>query len=53
MTLNSPAYFLQRCMHRALYNMGRVAKEAGMGMDRTGSMMSNDIAYMQETSRHR
>ena len=38
---------------RAKYNTGKVMREAGLGVDRTGSRLTNDIAYMEELSRHR
>ena len=51
--MNTPAYFLQKCVARVSYNIGRVQREAGMNLDRIGSGMMGDIAYYQETSRHR
>lgn len=40
-------------MQRLQYNAGRVYKEAGLGLDRFGSGLTNDVAYMQDSSRHR
>lgn len=51
--MNSPAFFVQKCIQRLNYNAGRVCKEAGLSLDRFGSSLSNDVAYMQESSRHR
>ena len=63
--MNSPAYLLGKIAQRVNYNFGRVFKEAGLGkllslsyswfiaMDRFGSRAQNDVAYMQELSRHR
>jgi len=35
--MNSPAYFMQKAIQRAQYNLGRVQKEAGLSLDRYGS----------------
>lgn len=51
--MNSPAYLVSKVTQRVNYNIGRVLKEAGLAMDRFGSRMVNDVAYMQELSRHR
>ena len=51
--MNTPGYFVQRCLTRVKYNLGRVQKEAGLSLDRFGSTLTNDVAYMQDTSRHR
>ena len=40
-------------MSRVSYNIGRVQREAGLALDRSGSRFSGDIAYYQDTSRHR
>lgn len=51
--MNSPAYLVGKITQRVNFNIGKVLKEAGLAMDRFGSRMNNDIAYMQELSRHR
>ena len=51
--MNSPAFLIQKCLQRVNYNTGRVLKEAGLSLDRFGSGLTNDVAYMAETSRHR
>jgi carbonic anhydrase/acetyltransferase-like protein (isoleucine patch superfamily) len=51
--MNSPAYLVGKITQRANYNIGKVLKEAGLAMDRFGSRLLNDVAYMQELSRHR
>jgi gamma-carbonic anhydrase len=51
--MNSPAYLLNKVTQRLQYNVGRVFKEAGLAMDRFGSRLENDIAYMQDLSRHK
>ena len=51
--MNSPALVLSKMMQRMQYNLGRVQKEAGLQLDRAGSQLTNDVAYLQETSRHR
>jgi carbonic anhydrase/acetyltransferase-like protein (isoleucine patch superfamily) len=51
--MNSPAYLIGKMSQRVSYNVGRVMKEAGLAMDRFGSRLSNDVAHMQELSRHR
>jgi len=49
----SPYYTFWKMWLRGVYNTGRVLKEAGLNLDRVGSRMVNDIAYMQELSRHK
>ena len=64
--MNTPQYLVGLMVKRANYTVGRVLKEAGLGkypldvfinniiaMDRFGSRLHNDIAYMQDLSRHR
>ena len=51
--MNSPAFLMQKVVQRVNYNIGRVFKEAGLSLDRSGSNLVNDVAYLQETSRHR
>ena len=51
--MNQPGYFIQKAIARAKYNVGRVQKEAGLALDRQGSMLVNDVAYLNEGSRHR
>lgn len=53
MKLNTTLYMIGQMVRRSNYNFGRVFKEAGLAMDRFGSRLSNDIAYMQDLSRHR
>jgi len=38
---------------RVKYILGRNFKELGLELDRRGSVMSNDIAFMQQLNRHR
>ena len=51
--MNSPAYLLGKVTQRVNYNIGRVLKEAGLATDRFGSRMTNDVAHMEDLSRHR
>ena len=51
--MNTPQYLFGVMAKRVNYNVGRVYKEAGLAMDRVGSRLNNDIAYMQDLSRHR
>ena len=51
--LADPLIIFSKATVRLRYNMGRLMKEAGLGLDRTGSGFVGDIAYMQDTSRHR
>ena len=51
--LASPGIIFSKATVRLQYNWGRLLKEAGLGLDRMGSGFSGDIAYMQDTSRHR
>ena len=44
---------ITRAVKRTNYNTGRVLKEAGLNIDRFGSRLMNDVAYMAEMSRHR
>ena len=44
--MNSPAYLFGKMTKRINYNIGRVLKEAGLAMDRAGSRMENDVAYL-------
>ena len=44
---------MQKAVTRLNYNAGRIYKEAGLSLDRFGSGLTYDIAYMQESSRHR
>jgi carbonic anhydrase/acetyltransferase-like protein (isoleucine patch superfamily) len=47
------ASILNKAMTRTTYNTGRVLKEAGLAMDRFGSRLHNDVAYVADLSRHR
>ena len=51
--LASPGILFSKATVRLQYNMGRLMKEAGLGLDRMGSGFTGDVAYMQDTSRHR
>lgn len=51
--LASPGIIFTKAQARLQYNLGRIYKEAGLGLDRMGSGLGGDIAYMQDTSRHR
>eukprot|EP00353_Schmidingerella_taraikaensis_P009408 CAMPEP_0185578210 /NCGR_PEP_ID=MMETSP0434-20130131/12307_1 /TAXON_ID=626734 ORGANISM="Favella taraikaensis, Strain Fe Narragansett Bay" /NCGR_SAMPLE_ID=MMETSP0434 /ASSEMBLY_ACC=CAM_ASM_000379 /LENGTH=258 /DNA_ID=CAMNT_0028195965 /DNA_START=14 /DNA_END=790 /DNA_ORIENTATION=+ len=51
--MNSPAFVVGKMVQRLSYNLGRVQKEAGLQLDRMGSQFTQDIAYLQESSRHR
>jgi hypothetical protein len=64
--MNTPKYLLETMVRRGRLGLGRVLKEAGLSgcvmlincdwfldMDRVGSRISNDIAYMEDLSRHR
>lgn len=44
--MNSPALLISKVSQRVSYNFGRVFKEAGLAMDRFGSRLQNDVAYM-------
>ena len=44
--MNSAGYFVGKATTRVKYNLGRIYKEAGLSMDRFGSGLNNDIAYM-------
>ena len=51
--LADPLIIFSKATVRLRYNMGRLMKEAGLGLDRCGSGFMTDIAFMQDTSRHR
>ena len=51
--MHNPAIILSKAVQRTQYNAGRVLKEAGLSMDRFGSRLSHDIAYLAPLSRHR
>ena len=44
---------MQKCMQRLTYNIGRVQKEAGLNLDRIGSGLVHDVAYLHDSPRHR